>query len=41
MGSILVSAVRNIESPTIGLLNIGEEEVKGNERIKTAAKIII
>lgn len=40
MGSILVSAVRNIESPTIGLLNIGEEEVKGNERIKTAAKLL-
>ncbi len=40
MGSILVSAVQNIESPTIGLLNIGEEEVKGNERIKTAAKLL-
>ncbi len=40
MGSILVSAVRNIESPTIGLLNIGEEEVKGNERIKKAAQLL-
>ncbi len=40
MGSILVSAVQNIESPTIGLLNIGEEEVKGNERVKTAATLL-
>ena len=28
MGSVLTSAVENIESPTIGLLNIGEEESK-------------
>lgn len=40
MGSVLTSAVENIESPTIGLLNIGEEEVKGNERVKEAARIL-
>lgn len=40
MGSILVSAVRNLESPTVGLLNVGEEEVKGNERVKKAAKLL-
>ena len=40
MGSVLTSAVENIESPTIGLLNIGEEEVKGNERVKEAARLL-
>lgn len=40
MGSVLTRAVENIESPTIGLLNIGEEEVKGNERVKEAARLL-
>ena len=40
MGSVLTSAVENIDSPTVGLLNIGEEEVKGNERVKEAARIL-
>ncbi|MEJ2180281.1 MAG: phosphate acyltransferase PlsX [Gammaproteobacteria bacterium] len=40
MGSVLVSAVESIESPTIGLLNIGEEEIKGNERVKEAARLL-
>ncbi|MDX1812377.1 MAG: phosphate acyltransferase PlsX [Gammaproteobacteria bacterium] len=40
MGSTLTSAVENIKSPTIGLLNIGEEEVKGNERVKEAARLL-
>lgn len=40
MGSVLTSAVENIDAPTIGLLNIGEEEVKGNERVKEAARIL-
>lgn len=40
MGSALTSAVDNIESPTIGLLNIGEEEIKGNERVKEAARLL-
>ena len=39
MGSVLTSAVDNIERPTIGLLNIGEEEIKGNERVKEAARL--
>jgi len=38
MGSVLASAVNNIDSPSVGLLNIGEEEIKGNERIKEAAR---
>jgi glycerol-3-phosphate acyltransferase PlsX len=30
MGSVLVKAVENIEAPSVGLLNIGQEEIKGN-----------
>lgn len=40
MGSILSSAIDNIDRPTIGLLNIGEEEIKGSEYIKDAARLI-
>jgi glycerol-3-phosphate acyltransferase PlsX len=40
MGSVLASAVDNIENPTVGLLNIGEEEIKGNERIKEASRML-
>jgi phosphate acyltransferase len=40
MGNELVKAVENIESPKVGLLNIGEEDVKGNEQVKAAAKLI-
>jgi len=40
MGSVLTRAVDNIENPTVGLLNIGEEEIKGNERIKEAARLL-
>ena len=40
MGAEFVSAVANIENPSIGLLNIGEEEIKGNEVVKQAAELI-
>lgn len=40
MGSVLTSAVDNIERPTVGLLNVGEEEIKGNERVKEAARLL-
>ncbi|MGH8271110.1 MAG: phosphate acyltransferase PlsX [Gammaproteobacteria bacterium] len=40
MGSALVSALDGIEAPRIGLLNIGEEEIKGNDRVKLAAQMI-
>lgn len=36
MGSVLASAVENIESPRVALLNIGEEEIKGNDVVKQA-----
>lgn len=40
MGSVVASAVDNNKSPSIGLLNIGEEEMKGIEQVKEAATII-
>ncbi|HJV60918.1 MAG TPA: phosphate acyltransferase PlsX, partial [Albitalea sp.] len=40
MGSALVSAVDGKDNPTVGLLNIGEEEIKGNEAIKKAGELL-
>lgn len=40
MGSVLVHAVDNIPQPRVALLNIGEEEIKGNERVKVAAQLL-
>ena len=40
MGSALVSAVQGKEEPTVGLLNIGEEAIKGSETIKRAAELL-
>jgi len=40
MGEEVVKAVEKIERPRIGLLNIGEEDMKGNEQVKAAAKLL-
>jgi phosphate acyltransferase len=40
MGSVLAGAVDNNYQPRIGLLNIGEEEIKGNEQVKEAARLL-
>ncbi len=40
MGSALVAAVDGIERPTIGLLNIGEEDIKGNDVVKETAELL-
>ncbi|ABL02240.1 phosphate:acyl-[acyl carrier protein] acyltransferase [Candidatus Ruthia magnifica str. Cm (Calyptogena magnifica)] len=40
MGSIAVKHIENIVSPTIGLLNIGEEDMKGSEKIKKTAELL-
>lgn len=40
MGSVLVSSVESKARPSIGLLNIGEEEIKGNEVVKQAAELL-
>lgn len=37
MGSALVTALHGVERPRVALLNIGEEEIKGNDAIKAAA----
>ena len=40
MGAMLVSAVEHKENPSVGLLNIGEEDIKGNEVVKQAAELL-
>ena len=40
MGSALVAAVEGKEAPTVGLLNIGEEAIKGSETIKQAGELL-
>jgi len=40
MGSALATAADGVERPRVGLLNIGEEEIKGNEVIRQAAALI-
>lgn len=40
MGSALVTATGGVARPSIGLLNIGEEEIKGNEVIRQAAQLL-
>ncbi len=40
MGSALVSVLNDTEAPTVGLLNIGEEIIKGNETIKKAGELL-
>ncbi len=40
MGSIAVEQTENIKQPTVGLLNIGEEEMKGNDKIKKTSALL-
>jgi glycerol-3-phosphate acyltransferase PlsX len=40
MGAMLVSAVEHKEKPLVGLLNIGVEDIKGNETVKRAADLL-
>jgi len=40
MGYELVKAVEDIPNPSVGLLNIGSEDIKGNEQVKQAGKLI-
>ncbi|MCB1827048.1 MAG: phosphate acyltransferase PlsX [Coxiellaceae bacterium] len=39
MGSIVTAAVDGIANPKVGLINIGEEDIKGNEQVKQAAEL--
>ena len=40
MGSALVAAVKGRDDPSVGLLNIGEEAIKGGETIKRAGELL-
>jgi len=40
MGSTMAQAVDQIEQPRVGLLNVGQEEIKGNEQVKLASRLI-
>jgi glycerol-3-phosphate acyltransferase PlsX len=40
MGSVLFSAMEGVARPTIGLLNVGTEEIKGNEVVKATAALL-
>ncbi|HEY8051115.1 MAG TPA: phosphate acyltransferase PlsX [Ramlibacter sp.] len=40
MGSALVSALKHVDAPSVGLLNIGEEAIKGSEVIKRAGELL-
>ncbi|WP_374691437.1 phosphate acyltransferase PlsX [Accumulibacter sp.] len=40
MGASLVAAVEHRERPTVGILNIGQEDIKGNDVVKRAADLL-
>ena len=40
MGAMLVAALEHKEKPLVGLLNIGSEDIKGNEVVKRAAELL-
>ena len=40
MGTALVSVLNGNENPTVGLLNIGEEDIKGGENIRKTAELL-
>ena len=40
MGSVLFSAMEGVKKPTIGLLNVGTEEIKGNEVVKATGALL-
>lgn len=40
MGSALATAIHHIPNPRVGLLNIGEEEIKGTETVRDASRML-
>ncbi|HEX2244408.1 MAG TPA: phosphate acyltransferase PlsX [Gammaproteobacteria bacterium] len=40
MGSVLASAVDELENPRVGLLNVGQEAIKGNDQVKEANRLL-
>ncbi len=41
MGSVIASDLHGIKNPRVGLLNVGEEDIKGTEEIKAAHKRLL
>jgi glycerol-3-phosphate acyltransferase PlsX len=41
MGSVLSEAVGGISNPRIALLNVGAEQIKGNDKVKNAAQLLV
>ena len=40
MGASLVGAIEHKDQPTVGILNIGSEDIKGNDVVKRAAELL-
>lgn len=40
MGEVFARTILGIENPTVGLLNVGAEETKGNDALKDAAQLL-
>jgi phosphate acyltransferase len=40
MGSLMASAICNQAEPRVALLNVGEEEIKGNEQVRLASHML-
>ena len=40
MGSAMARIILHVERPTVGLLNVGTEEIKGVEEVKEASKLL-
>ncbi|GJL92284.1 MAG: phosphate acyltransferase [Hyphococcus sp.] len=40
MGEAFYRALMNVDKPTVGLLNVGAEDLKGHELIRTAARVL-
>lgn len=40
MGSLLAASVSGIASPRVGLLNVGTEDIKGNEQVRLANRLL-
>ena len=40
MGAAMARALFDIERPTVGLLNVGVEEIKGQEEVKEAGRLL-
>ncbi len=40
LGAVYARIVENIQGPTVGLLNVGSEDMKGHEEIRSAAAVL-